>query len=267
MIQLKELKQNDESFEQYYRRIHDVLKNLEDENKKKNDAFNRLKLIVLNQIIEKFVNELNDRQLRIKLNYKYMIEISFETQSLYDVYLIAKEYSNRITSKKKTLKKEFEKKLSIVMQRQNIETVARFVMKNQSETYTQKSKSMSVDRIERYRSASQQHKKSESTIQKNIVEINIVDEFSSVLKQTSLKISKICTIVNITNIKFFEKSVACETSIYSFSHNISKFCHVQESTVHEFQFILQQKSYQTLKNYSISSFFSFSVSSSRISKS
>ena len=174
MTQLKDLKQNNEnneSLEQYYRRTHDILRNLDDENKKKNDEmFSRLELIVLNQIIEKFVNELIDRQLRIKLSYKYMIEVSFETQSLYDVYLIAEEYSDRIASKKKTLKEEFEKKLSIVMQRQDIETVARFVMKNQSEAYTQKSKSISVDRIERYRS--KQHKKFESTVLKNIVKKN-----------------------------------------------------------------------------------------------
>ena len=42
-------------------------------------------------------------------------------------------------------------------------------MKNRSESFIQKSKSMFVDRIERYRSASQQHNKSESTMQKNIV--------------------------------------------------------------------------------------------------
>ena len=96
-----------------------------------------------------------------------MIEVSFETQSLYDVYLIAKEYSNRIASKKKALEDEFERELSIVMQTQDTTVALKFIKKNQSESYTQKSKSMFVDRIERYRS--QRHKKLESTMQKNIV--------------------------------------------------------------------------------------------------
>ena len=176
MTRLKELKQNenDESLGQYYRRIHEILRDLEDQNRENenDDVF-----FVLSHIIEKFVNELNDRQLRVKLNYKYMIEVSFEAQSLYDVYLIAEEYSDRIASKKKALEDEFERELSIVMQTQDTAVALKFAMKNQSESYTQKSKSVSVDRIERYRS--QQHKKLESTAQKKIAKKETIEAASA----------------------------------------------------------------------------------------
>ena len=62
MTRFKELKQNenDESLEQYYRRIHEIFRDLEDQNRKnENDDVS----FVLSHIIEKFVNELNDRQL------------------------------------------------------------------------------------------------------------------------------------------------------------------------------------------------------------
>ena len=211
MIQFKKFKQNEKkSLKQYYVRIHEILRNFDDQNIEKNDdAFSRLEFIVLNQIIEKFVNKLTDRQFRIKLNYKYMIEISFETQNLYDVYLIVKEYSNRIANKKKTLKNEFEKKLSIVLQTHNMTIALQFVMKNQSESYTRKSKSIFVDRIERYRS--QQHKKSENTMQKKIVKKKLTQSY---VDENSLNSN-----VSILN-KIFEKSQTTSHSDISISKNV-----------------------------------------------
>ena len=71
MIQLKELKQSEKkSLEQYYRRTHDILRDLDDENKEEkneNDAS-----FLLNYVIENFVNELHDSQLRYKMRYKYL---------------------------------------------------------------------------------------------------------------------------------------------------------------------------------------------------
>ena len=172
MIQLKKFKQNEnkKSLEQYYRRTHEIFKNFDDENKKNDDTFSRLKLIVLSQIIEKFVNELIDRQFRIKLNYKYMIEISFETQSLYDVYLIAEKYSDRMINKKKILKNLYDEKLLRILRTQNTKATLKYAMKNQSKSFIEKSKSISVDRIKRYRS--QQYKKFENTMQKNTIKEN-----------------------------------------------------------------------------------------------
>ena len=166
MTRLKELKQNenDESLGQYYRRTHEILRGLGGQDREdENDDVP----FVLSHIIEKFVDGLNDRQLRVKLNYKYMIKVSFEAQSLYDVYLVAEEYSDRIASKKKALEDEFERELSTVMQTQGTAAALKFAMENQSEPHTQNPKSVPVDRIERYRP--QQHNKPESTMQKNTV--------------------------------------------------------------------------------------------------
>ena len=131
---------------------------------------NLSKIIVLNHIIEKFVNELNDKQFRYKMRYKYLITsnkyfVTFEW-NFYEIYEIVEQISNYITNKKQTLKNEFEKKLTIVMQTQNMTIALKFVVKNQSKSF-KKSKSIFVDSIERYRS--KQHTKFENTMQKNIV--------------------------------------------------------------------------------------------------
>ena len=170
MIRLKELKQNenDESLGQYYRRTHDILRGLGGEDKEEDDdVFSRLELTILDQIIEKFVDGLNDSQLRYKMRYKYLTtpETS-KAWSLYGAYEVAEQISSYIASKKKALEDEFEKEVSTVMQTQGTAAALKFAMKNQPESYTQKPKSISVDRIKRYRRVSQQQKP-ESTMQKN----------------------------------------------------------------------------------------------------
>ena len=174
MIQLKELKQNEEeSLGQYYVRTHEILRGLGgQDNEKDDEAFSRIELTVLGQIIEKFVDGISDRQLRVKLSYKYMIEVPFEAQSLYDVYLAAEEYSERIASKKKALRDLYEDELLDILRTQGAEAAIRFAtIDNQPEPYTRKPKSIPVDRIKRYRSASQ-HTKPESTLQNNTIKEN-----------------------------------------------------------------------------------------------
>ncbi|KAG6988491.1 hypothetical protein G7Y79_00072g097530 [Physcia stellaris] len=172
MTQLKELKQNDESLGQYYRRTYEILRGLGGQDKEKDDddaILSLSEITVLDHVIEKFVNGLNDRQLRCKMRYKYLATsnryLATSEWNLYGAYEAAEQISSYITSKKQALENEFEKKLSTVMQTQGMAAALKFAMNNQPEPYTRKPESIPVDRIERYRSVSPQHKKAESTFQ------------------------------------------------------------------------------------------------------
>ena len=279
MTQFKKFKQdeNDESFEQYYRRTYEILRNFDDQNKEKNDndaILSLSKIIVLNHIIEKFVNELHDSQFRCKMRYKYLITsnrylITFEW-NLYETYEVAEQISNYITSKKKTLENEFEKKLSIMMQTQNTTIALKFAMKNQLKLYTSKSKTIFVDRIERYRRISQRQK-FENTMQKQIArkkltQLYIDENFSNSNISTLSTIferfqiishfdSSICEIImtlfsqSQSNYDFvfyeqiirFEKLVEREKSIENCIFDFRKwFASVTISVVNEFSFVLKQ---------------------------
>ena len=97
----------------------------------------------------------------------------------------------------------------------------------------------------------------------NIVDRDVFYKFSSILKKQQFILKKINTAVNITNTLFLTKFIA---SNFTSSQSSS----LESNIVNESSSILQKKSYQVLKNRSISSHFAFSssfVSSSRVSKS
>ena len=181
MTQLKELKQNDESLGQYYRRTYEIFRGVGGQDKEEDDDDTVLSLseiTVLDHIIEKFVDGLNDRQFRCRMRYKYLVTsgryLATSEWSFYGAYEAAEQISSYITSKKQALEDEFEQEVSTVMQAQGMAAALKFAMENQPEPYTRKSKSIFIDRIERYRPF-QQHKKYESTMQKEVVKKGITE--------------------------------------------------------------------------------------------
>ncbi|KAG7006066.1 hypothetical protein G7Y79_00016g040510 [Physcia stellaris] len=187
MTQLKELKQdeNDESLGQYYRRTYEILRGLGGQDKEKDDDDGVLSLseiTVLDHIIEKFVNGLNDSQLRCKMRYKYLATsgryLITSEWSLYGAYEAAEQISSYITTKKEASSRFFDEQLLKILQRQGTEAALKFGIENRHrlESYTQKPKSIPVDRIERYRP--QQHKKPESTMQKKIAKKKLTQPYT-----------------------------------------------------------------------------------------
>ena len=174
------------------------------------------------------MNELHDSQFRCKMRYKYLITI--ETLSFYKAYEVVEQISHYITSKKQTLKNEFEKKISIIMQTQNMIVALKFVVKNQSNSF-KKSKSMSVDRIERYRSISQQHKKFEIKIKKNIAKKNnqsceifatIIIQFSKLKSSSNVVFANKLT-QSYINANFLNSNVSILNKIFERSQITSHF--------------------------------------------
>ena len=127
------------------------------------------------------------------MRYKYLITI--EILNFYEIYEIVEQISNVITSKKKAMIDLYEKKLLKIIRTRNTKIALKFVMKNQSKSYTQKSKSIFVDRIERYRS--QQQQKSENTMQKNILNEN--NQSCEIVIAITVRISKLKNSSNVVS--------------------------------------------------------------------